>query len=108
VSLYLLASVKLRYGTLAAFSEIMSRLIPVFEQEGWKLIGAYTTLVGDSNEVVDLWEIPDADAVNEVLGSGATAGRLAADPAFVEAFPRLQSIVVSERFTLLNRAPFNP
>ena len=61
--LYVYANVKIEYGQLAAFNEAMVTVKRVMEANGWKLVGAWTTLIGDLHEVHDLWEVEDANVV---------------------------------------------
>ena len=35
----------------------------VMEENGWKLVGAWSTVIGDLHEVHDLWEVEDANTV---------------------------------------------
>jgi len=53
---YVYANVKLKYGQLPAFFETMVTIKRVMEEHGWKLVGAWSTVIGDLHEVHDLWE----------------------------------------------------
>ncbi len=73
-SVYLQARLKLKYGQVPAFMDTMTKARPLVERHGWKLIGAWGTVIGNFHEVTHLWQIADADAVPTVLG------KLAVDP----------------------------
>jgi len=60
---YVYANVKVKYGQLPAFYEQMVTIKRVMEEHGWKLVGAWSTLIGDIHEVHDLWEVQDANTV---------------------------------------------
>jgi NIPSNAP protein len=47
----------------------MGRLVPILENRGWRLVGAYVTVIGQVGQVVDVFEVPNADAVPSVLGA---------------------------------------
>ena len=47
----------------------MARAKPIVEEHGWKLVGAWSTTIRDLNEVHDIWEIEDANAVDAVMRS---------------------------------------
>ena len=60
---YVYANVKVKYGQLPAFFEAMVTVRRVMEANGWKMVGAWSTLIGDLHEVHDLWEVEDANTV---------------------------------------------
>jgi len=64
--LYVHAVLKIRIGGYERFCEAMARQLPILEGYGWKLVGAWTTAVGRVCTVIDLWEIPDANAFFDV------------------------------------------
>jgi NIPSNAP len=66
---YLHSKIKLKYGQLGAFNDAMADAKPIVEEHGWKLVGAWSTMIGDLNEVHDIWEIKDANAVGAVMRS---------------------------------------
>ena len=49
--LYVYANVKIKYGRLPAFNEAMVTVKRVMEASGWRLVGGWTTIVGDLHEV---------------------------------------------------------
>jgi hypothetical protein len=100
--LYVYANVKVKYGRLAAFNDAMVTVKRVMENQGWKLVGAWTTLVGDLHEVHDLWEVEDANTV--------PAGYAAAyeDPDFAQAVAELSKIADREVLSLVTKTPYSP
>jgi hypothetical protein len=92
---YLQASIKLHPGKLQDFVKLLNDLTPVVAKHGWKLIGSYATVLGRLNTVVDLWELPNAAAVEAALG----------DAEMQKVGPRIGEIVEDETLTLLNKLP---
>ena len=71
-----------RYGKLAEWNDAMGRLLPIMEDQGWKLLASYQTIIGNLHEAYDIWEIPNADAVGAGLIGAASHpdfGTLGAD-----------------------------
>ena len=76
---YVYANVKVKYGQLPAFFEAMVTIKRVMEENGWKLVGAWSTVIGDIHEVHDLWEVEDANTVPNGFAAAFE------DPDFVQA-----------------------
>ncbi|MGH8013939.1 MAG: NIPSNAP family protein [Candidatus Binataceae bacterium] len=93
--IYVQASIKLRPGKLPDFIALMKSVIPVIGKHGWKLIGSYSAVVGRFHTVLDLWELPEANAIAAALG----------DPAFEEFAPRIAEIIEDETLTVLTKLP---
>ena len=102
MSAYCIAKISVRYGKLAEFSSAMERLVPIMEDNGWKLQAAYQTVIGNIHEAYDIWELPDANAV----GAGLAAA--AADPRFHDLLPDLVAAVEGETLTIVAKTPFSP
>ena len=92
---YLQASIKLYPGKLPDFIALLNKLTPVVGKHGWKLVGSYATAVGRLNTVVDLWELPDAAALQAALS----------DPEMAKAAPQISEIVEDETLTMLTKLP---
>ena len=92
---YLQASLKLRPGSLPQFIALLNTLVPVVGKHGWKLLGSYASMVGRLNTVVDLWELPNPDAVQAAL----------ADPELQKFAPQINEIVEDETLQLLTKLP---
>ena len=99
---YCVARIKIRYGKIPEFIAAMERLVPIMEEKGWKLLGAYQTVIGNIHEAYDIWELPDANAV----GAGLAAA--AQDVKFHELMPDLVDAIESESLTLVAKTPFSP
>ncbi|MDP9084529.1 MAG: NIPSNAP family protein [Pseudomonadota bacterium] len=99
---HFMATVKIRPGKMLQFSELMPRIVAVMEQHGWRLLGAWTTIVGRLNVVTDLWQIPDANA----LPSGFGALMMAHDWPDID--NSLAECVEDEVLQIMVRAPFDP
>ncbi len=92
---YLQAAIKLYPGKLPDFIALLNKLTPVVGKHGWKLVGSYATAVGRLNTVVDLWELPDAAALQAALS----------DPEMAKAAPQISEIVEDETLTMLTKLP---
>jgi NIPSNAP len=99
---YVYANIKLNYGQLPAFYEAMTTIKRVMEQHGWRLVGAWSTLIGDLHEVHDVWEVQDANAV------GAAFAAAYEDPEFVQAAAQISAIADREVLALLTKTPYSP
>ena len=72
---YCVARIVIRYGKIVEFFDAMSRLVPIMEDKGWKLHAAYHTTIGNVHEAMDIWELPDANAVGEGLAAAVADTR---------------------------------
>lgn len=99
---YLHSKIKLRYGQLGAFNDAMAEAKPIVEEHGWKLVGAWSTVIGDLNEVHDIWEIKDANAVGAVMRSAF------GDPAFRAVAAQFAEHIEEETLTVLTKTPYSP
>jgi hypothetical protein len=94
--MYMHASIKLYPGKLQDFISMLSELTPFMSKKhGIKLIGSYAGVVARLNTVVDLWEVPSADAVVALLS----------DPELQKFAPRISEIIEDEVLTLLTKLP---
>jgi hypothetical protein len=101
-TLFVLSTIKVRPGKMPDFCELMPRLVPIMEANGWRLLGALTNLGGRINVVVDLWQIPDANA----LPGGLVA--LLAALEWPDISRALAEYVEDEVIQLMSRLPFDP
>src|SRR5689334_19231670 len=99
---YCVARIVIRYGKIVEFFDAMSRLVPIMEDKGWKLHAAYHTTIGNAHEAMDIWELPDANAVGEGLAAAV------ADTRFHELMPDLIDSIESETLSIMAKAPFSP
>jgi len=98
---YLVASLKVKYGQQRKFNEVMDHLKPALEREGWKLLGAYQTVVGPLNTVIDLWEISNPNAVTETLA------RVGKDPEFAKWAAQLPDLLHEEALQIMTKLPYS-
>ena len=99
-STYLFAHITLKPGTAAKFAEVLGEVAPLFAKHGgWKLQGCYLQADGADTTVIDVWEIPNADAVQATLAAAP------ADVAFQRLLPRIQECVESETLRVMTRQP---
>lgn len=99
---YVYANVKVKYGQLGPFYESMATIKRVMEEHGWKLVGAWSTLIGDLHEVHDLWEVEDANTVPSAFEAAY------GDPEFVRAATQLANIADREVLSLVTKTPYSP
>jgi hypothetical protein len=92
---YLQASIKLKAGKLPEFISLLNKLAPVLAKRGMKLLGSYGNVVGRLNTVVDLWELPDANALQAALS----------DPELQTVAPLIDEIIEDETQVLLTKLP---
>jgi hypothetical protein len=65
----------------------------VFEAHGWKLLHGFATVIGRTNSVINIWEVPSAEAVEKGLF----------DPALRDVLPLIREVVEDEVLTLMTR-----
>jgi hypothetical protein len=99
---YVYANVKVKYGQLPAFYEAMVTIKRMMEENGWKLVGAWSTVIGDLHEVHDMWEVEDA---NTVAAAFAAAYE---DPEFVQAAAEVAAAAERETLSLVMKTPYSP
>jgi hypothetical protein len=92
---YMTASIKLYPGKLPDFIALINEISPMLAKHGWKLMGSYASLVGRLNTVVDFWELPDPNAVQQALS----------DPEMQKFGPRIATIVEDEVLSILTKLP---
>ncbi|MBI3795670.1 MAG: NIPSNAP family protein [Deltaproteobacteria bacterium] len=94
---YLQASLKLRAGKLSDFISMLNSVTPVLGKHGWKLLGSYASMVGRLNTVVDVWELPNAEAIQAGMS----------DPELAKFAPQISEIVEDETLTLMTKLPIS-
>jgi hypothetical protein len=65
--LYMHVTIQLVRGKYRLFAATMAEMAPVLEQEGWRLVGAFTSAVGRLGAVFHVWRVPSADGVVAAL-----------------------------------------
>lgn len=102
MSMFLIARLGVQYGQVAQAAEILAEIVPIAERNGWKLLAAYQTVIGDFSEIIDIWEVPDANIVPRTLS------HMFADPGFTPVFDRFRKVIRSEHLSLHTKLPFSP
>jgi hypothetical protein len=103
MSMYVHATIKIKPGKIFEAYELLGKIVPEMEKGGWKLIGAYQGLIGQTSTIVDIWEVKDANAVPALMAS------LAANPAMASVGPKLLELMQEEEFLqLMVKAPYSP
>jgi hypothetical protein len=97
---YMLVRLEVAYGRVPEFSEIMTHMVPVLEKKGWRLHGAYQVRIGRLNRCYDLWEMPNADAVQSVLAEAAK------EPEFAEWAPKLNDLLLEEELEIMDELAY--
>jgi hypothetical protein len=92
---YMSASIKLFPGKQQDFITLLNEITPMLAKHGWKLLGSYSSLVGRLNTALDLWELPDPNAVHMALS----------DPEFQKFAGRIKEIVEDETLAILTKLP---
>lgn len=99
---YMIARLNLKYGTVNEFNDIMTEFVPIFEEQGWKLHASYRSIIGSLTEVIDVWQVADANAVAEARAHASS------HPDYARLAPRLFEIVESEVLSLVAKLPVSP
>jgi NIPSNAP len=99
---YCVARIVIRYGKIAEFIDAMQRLVPIMEEQDWKLLASYQTVIGNLHEAWDIWELPDANAVG--VGLAGAAGH----PSFSDLLPDLAAAIETETLSIVAKTPFSP
>lgn len=99
---YLHVTIKVRPGKMNEFCELMPILVGAAERHGWKLLGAWSNVIGRLNVVVDLWEVPDA---NSIPAQFAQLMQLSDWPQLEQ---RLAACVEDEALQVMGRLPYDP
>ena len=102
MSVYVIAEIDLKYGSAVGFGQAMARLVPVMAARGWNLVGSYQNITGDLHQVLDVWEVEDANAVGAALAS------LVDDEDFLAIAPELVATVERETIRIAARTAFSP
>jgi hypothetical protein len=102
MSVYLIATMQLKSGQTEAFNDTMTRVVPMLEHSGWKLASSYQHLIGDFGTVVNVWELPDANAFSDGLARNRSW------PGYAEIIEELTAEVARESVRLAVKSPFSP
>jgi hypothetical protein len=93
-------TLKIRPGQMRRFNAVMAEIVPAMEEQGWRLLGAWSSLIGRLDTVVDLWAVEDANAV------GSTLTAVAGHPEFGRWYETLGEVVLEETLQLMTPVPY--
>jgi hypothetical protein len=100
---YFQARLTVAYGQADRIGELVAGLREVLEPTvGWRLAAAYRTVIGQHDELIDIWEIPAGEPFEEALA------RTAEVPEFGEVAAQLPKYLVAEETRLLRPTPYCP
>ena len=100
--LFLHATLNIRLGGYERFCESMAKQVPVLENLGWKLAGAYVTSVGRVYTVIDVWEIPDANSFFTATEEWRKT------PEYQDFKAVTAEVVEEEVLTMVKKVPYSP
>jgi NIPSNAP len=66
-AVYLHVKIQLVRGKYTLFAETMAEMAPVLEENGWRLVGAFTPAIGRLGAVYHVWRVPSPDGVLSAL-----------------------------------------
>jgi NIPSNAP len=100
---YFQARLTVGYGQAERIGELVAGLRDVLEPTaGWRLVAAYRTVIGDHDELIDLWEIPAGEPFEEALARAAEV------PEFVEVAAQLPKYLIAEETRLMRPTAYCP
>jgi hypothetical protein len=91
------ASMTLAPGKDQEVSDLLARSLPLIARLGWKLTASFRLLNGPTRTILNLWDIPDANAFISL------PGQLAQDPDLLEIMGGLEAAMVHNELTLMNQ-----
>lgn len=100
MSVYLQATLEVRAGESALFFRTMEEILPIVEDIGWKLVGAFVQRTGRLHTVIDLWELDDFNHFDRGIKA------IGAHPRGGELQKGLAASVISETVVFADKAPY--
>lgn len=97
---YLLVTIQPEYGMLAEFEKRTQALLPLYRSNGWVLVGAFRTVVGDAPTYINLWRVKNANQVEKGLTRSSVPER------FLDDIGAVIKTIKSESFQILTDASF--
>ncbi len=91
------ATMTLAPGKAQEVSELLARSLPLIARLGWKLTASYRLLNGPTRTILNLWDIPDANAFISL------PGQLAQDPDLLKIMIGLEAAMIHNELTLMNQ-----
>lgn len=99
---YVKAELNVLPGKMTAYSDLMKELIPVIAKLQWILVASYVNATGRQGGVVNIWQIPDANAFSEL------SGQLAKNPRAAQLLAGIHECIEPEVVTLVTAAVYSP
>lgn len=94
---YFHAYMKVKAGKIDEFRALLGQVTPIVAKHGWKLVGSFQSIAGSVDTVVDLWELPDANALFAGLN----------DPE-LQSLDHIDDVLIEwETRSLMNRLPID-
>jgi hypothetical protein len=66
-AVYLHVKIQLVRGKSTLFMNTMAEMAPVLEENGWHLVGGFTSVIGRLGAVYHVWRVPSANGVLSAL-----------------------------------------
>lgn len=97
---YVFAHIQLHPGKVERFTELIENIAPILSNAaGWKLVGSYVNTIGRIDSAIDIWEVPDANAVETMFEKAGS------DPEFRKWAPVVAECIASETLQLMAKLP---
>lgn len=101
--IYLVATIQLAPEKVEEFSNILAKdYLPVVSKHGQKLIASWRTVIGNVDEVTDVWEFESLAHMEKVRQS------LFTDPDYLKVRRKVRSLMTSESIKIVAPLPFSP
>ena len=101
--IYLEAPLRVLPGKMNEFMEAFEKeFLPISNKLGRKLVGQWQTIIGEKEEVTNLWVYDDLAHVQRVLDTCAKS------PEFAEATNLLRSLISYEATKIMVPTPLSP
>jgi hypothetical protein len=86
-------AVTLKIGaSFGKYKHVFRAIKAIFEEHGWRLHGSFSSLTGRTNSVVNIWEVPNLEALQAGLH----------EPRLKEHLPLVREVVENEVITLMS------
>lgn len=102
MSIFMKATLKVDAYKCKEFVDVlMSDLVPLMEEQGWRLHGCFVERFGSVKPaiVVDIWEMENMAHVERVMKGDAYRD----DPRYLRAIPVLKAAVLEESLTFMEK-----
>jgi hypothetical protein len=100
MSVYLIATIETKPGGMPGLVAAIAEMIPILETEGWTLFSAFTQRTGQLGVVIDVWELPDRNAMDAGMGAVAKSAR------FPEISSALQASIARETLVFADKLDY--